>query len=39
MNEITPADSELTIALLLLVLLVIALALVLPRLTGGARSR
>ena len=39
MNDITPADSELTIALLMLVLLLIALALVLPRLTGGARSR
>ena len=39
MNEITPADSELTIALLMLVLLLVALALVLPRLTGGARSR
>lgn len=39
MNDITPADSELTIALLMLVLLLIALALVLPRLTGGVRSR
>ncbi len=39
MNEITPADSDLTIALLMLVLLLIAIALVLPRLTGGARSR
>ena len=39
MNEITPADPELTIALLMLVLLLVALALVLPRLTGGARSR
>jgi hypothetical protein len=39
MNDITPADSELTIALLMLALLLIALALVLPRLTGGARSR
>jgi hypothetical protein len=39
MNDITPADSELTIALLMLVLLLIAIALVLPRLTGGARSR
>jgi hypothetical protein len=39
MNEITPADSELTIALLMLVLLLIAIALVLPRLTRGARSR
>jgi hypothetical protein len=39
MNEITPADSELTIALLMLVLLLVALALVLPRLTRGARSR
>ena len=39
MNDITPADSELTIALLMLVLLLIAVALVLPRLTRGARSR
>ena len=39
MNDITPADSELTIALLMLVLLLIVIALVLPRLTGGARSR
>ncbi len=39
MNAITPADSELTIALLMLILLLIAIALVLPRLTRGARSR
>ena len=39
MNDITPADSELTIALLMLVLLLIAIALILPRLTRGARSR
>ena len=39
MNDITPADPELTIALLMLILLLIAIALVLPRLTGGARSR
>jgi hypothetical protein len=39
MDQITPADSELTIALLMLILLLIAVALILPRLTGGASSR
>ena len=39
MDQVTPADSDLTIALLMLVLLLIAIALILPRLTGGARSR
>ena len=39
MNQVTPADSDMTVALLMLVLLLIAIALILPRLTRGARSR
>ncbi len=39
MNDLTPADSELAMAVLMLVLFLIAMALILPRLTGGARSR
>jgi hypothetical protein len=39
MNDISPADSDLALALLMLVLLLIAMALIVPRLTGGARSR
>ena len=39
MDQVTPADSDLTVALLMLVLLLIAIALILPRLTRGARSR
>lgn len=39
MNDLTSADTELAVAILMLVLFLIAMALVLPRLTGGARSR
>lgn len=39
MNDTLPADSDLAVALLMLVLLLIVMALILPRLTGGARSR
>ena len=39
MDQVTPADSDMTVALLMLVLLLIAIALILPRLTRGARSR
>lgn len=39
MNDITPADSDLAVAVLMLVLFLIVMALILPRLTGGARSR
>jgi hypothetical protein len=39
MNDLTPADSELALAVLMLVLFLIAMALILPRLTRGARPR
>ncbi len=39
MNDLTPADSELAVAILMLVLFLVVMALVLPRLTDGARSR
>jgi hypothetical protein len=39
MNDLTPADSDLALAVLMLVLFLIAMALILPRLTGGARPR
>lgn len=39
MNDLSPADSDLAMAVLFLVLFLIAMALILPRLTGGARSR
>jgi hypothetical protein len=39
MNDLTSADTELAVAILMLVLFLIAMALVLPRLTDGARSR
>jgi len=39
MNDLTPADTELAVAILMLVLFLVVMALVLPRLTDGARSR
>jgi hypothetical protein len=39
MNDLSPADAELAAAVLMLVLFLITMALVLPRLTDGARSR
>lgn len=39
MNSLSPADSDLALAVLMLILFLIAMALILPRLTGGARSR
>lgn len=39
MNDLSPADSDLAMAILMLILFLVAMALILPRLTGGARSR
>lgn len=39
MNELSATDSDLAVAILMLVLFLIALGLILPRLTGSARSR
>lgn len=39
MNDLSPADTDLAVAILMLVLFLVIMALVLPRLTGGARSR
>lgn len=39
MNDLTSGDSDLAVAILMLVLLLIVMALLLPRLTGSARSR
>ena len=39
MNDLSPADTDLAVAVLMLVLFLVIIGLVLPRLTGGARSR